>query len=136
MAAERLSMRKIREVLRLRALGQSAGSIGRSLNIGENTVRRYLRRAAAGANGTRREDWRNRSWSSARARAAGRAPPGGGPAVTLGQEACGASEQGCLSWSTSSHCRGRASLLNGVLRRGGSRFGTSTDCHAPKMDAI
>ena len=45
MAAERLSMRKIREALRLRALGQSPGSIARSLDIGENTVRRYLRRA-------------------------------------------------------------------------------------------
>jgi len=45
MAAERLSMRKIREALRLRALGQSPGSIARSLDIGESTVRRYLRRA-------------------------------------------------------------------------------------------
>jgi transposase len=45
MAAERLSMRKIKEVLRLSALGQSPGQIARSLDIGENTVRRYLRRA-------------------------------------------------------------------------------------------
>jgi DNA-binding CsgD family transcriptional regulator len=45
MTAERLSMRKIKEVLRLRALGQSPGAIARSLDIGENTVRRYLRRA-------------------------------------------------------------------------------------------
>jgi transposase len=45
MAAERLSMRKIKEALRLRALGHSPGSIARSLDIGENTVRRYLRRA-------------------------------------------------------------------------------------------
>jgi hypothetical protein len=45
MAAERLSMRKIGEVLRLRALGQNPGSIARSLDIGESTVRRYLRRA-------------------------------------------------------------------------------------------
>jgi len=38
-------MRKIKEVLRLRALGQSPGAIARSLGIGENTVRRYVRRA-------------------------------------------------------------------------------------------
>ena len=45
MAAQRLSMRKIKEVLRLAALGQSPGAIGQSLRIGQNTVRRYLRRA-------------------------------------------------------------------------------------------
>jgi transposase len=45
MAAERLSMRKIKEVLRLSALGRSPGQVARSLDIGENTVRRYLRRA-------------------------------------------------------------------------------------------
>jgi transposase len=45
MAAERLSMRRIKEVLRLSALGQSPGSIAHSLEIGESTVRRYLRRA-------------------------------------------------------------------------------------------
>lgn len=45
MAAERLSMRKIREVLRLKALGKSPGAIAQSLEIGVSTVRRYLRRA-------------------------------------------------------------------------------------------
>jgi len=45
MAAERLSMRKIKEVLRLRALGQSPQAIAQSLGIGRNTVRRYVRRA-------------------------------------------------------------------------------------------
>lgn len=47
MAAERLSMRKIKEVLRLEALGQSPKAMARSLQIGQNTVRRYLRRAEA-----------------------------------------------------------------------------------------
>ena len=47
MAAERLSMRKIREVLRLRALGQSPGAIAQSLQVGQNTVRRYAGRAEA-----------------------------------------------------------------------------------------
>ncbi len=45
MAARRLSMRKIKEVLRLAALGQSPGAIGKSLRIGQNTARRYVRRA-------------------------------------------------------------------------------------------
>ena len=45
MSAERLSMRKIREVLRLASLGQSPGSIAGSLRIGSNTARRYVRRA-------------------------------------------------------------------------------------------
>ena len=45
MAAERLSMRKIKEVLRLKALGQSPGAIAKSLQIGQNTVRRYVGRA-------------------------------------------------------------------------------------------
>ena len=45
MAAERLSMRKIKEVLRLKALGQSPKAMAQSLGIGQNTVRRYLRRA-------------------------------------------------------------------------------------------
>ena len=47
MAAKRLSMRKIKEVLRLRALGQSPGAIAQGLQLGENTVRRYVRRAEA-----------------------------------------------------------------------------------------
>lgn len=47
MAAERLSMRKIKEVLRLKALGQSPKAIAQSLRVGQNTVRRYVRRAEA-----------------------------------------------------------------------------------------
>lgn len=38
-------MRKIKEVLRLKALGQSPKAIAQSLGVGQNTVRRYLRRA-------------------------------------------------------------------------------------------
>jgi transposase len=46
MAAERLSMRKLREVLRLHALGHSRRAIGRSVQISHNTAALYLRRAA------------------------------------------------------------------------------------------
>ncbi len=45
MAADRLSMRKLREVLRLAATGLSRRAIGRSLNISHNTVGLYLDRA-------------------------------------------------------------------------------------------
>jgi len=45
MAAERLSMRKIKEVLRLRAQGLSNRAIARSLKIPRTTVRRYSTRA-------------------------------------------------------------------------------------------
>lgn len=45
MAAERLSMRKIREVLRLHALGLSRRNIGRSLGLCHNTAGAYLERA-------------------------------------------------------------------------------------------
>lgn len=45
MAAQRLSMRKIKEVLRLRAQGLSDRAISRSLKIPRTTVRRYRRRA-------------------------------------------------------------------------------------------
>ena len=45
MAAERLSMRKIKEVLRLTALGRSPAAIAQSIQIGQNTVRRYVIRA-------------------------------------------------------------------------------------------
>ena len=47
MAAERLSMRKTKEVLRLKAAGQSNRSIARSLAIGRSTVAGYLTRAQA-----------------------------------------------------------------------------------------
>jgi hypothetical protein len=47
MAAERLSMRKIREVVRLSAKGLTHRQIGRSLRISHNTAAGYLRRAAA-----------------------------------------------------------------------------------------
>ena len=41
MAAKRLSMRKLKEVLRLAALGHSDRVIAHSLDIGRSTVRRY-----------------------------------------------------------------------------------------------
>lgn len=45
MSAERLSMRKVREVIRLKASGLSPRQIARSLLIGRTTVGDYLRRA-------------------------------------------------------------------------------------------
>lgn len=45
MAAERLSMRKIKEVLRLAALGHSRRAIGRSVGISHGTVGFYLQAA-------------------------------------------------------------------------------------------
>ncbi|MBT6148814.1 MAG: IS21 family transposase [Gammaproteobacteria bacterium] len=45
MAAERLSMRKIREMLRLQAAGHSRRAIARSLAISHSTVRDYQHRA-------------------------------------------------------------------------------------------
>lgn len=47
MAAERLSMRKIKEYLRLRAAGHSNRSIAQSLGISHSTVRLYRQRAEA-----------------------------------------------------------------------------------------
>jgi transposase len=47
MAAERLSMRKIKEVLRLKAAGHGNRAIARSLRIAHSTVREYLNRAEA-----------------------------------------------------------------------------------------
>ena len=47
MPAERLSMRKVREVLRLRSIGLSPRQISRSLGIPRTTVQEYLRRADA-----------------------------------------------------------------------------------------
>ena len=47
MPAERLSMRKVREVLRLRyACGVSARVIAQSLGIGRTVVGEYIRRAS------------------------------------------------------------------------------------------
>jgi len=47
MAAERLSMRKIKEVLRLQAAGHSNRAIAQSLSLSHSTVRQYLGRASA-----------------------------------------------------------------------------------------
>ena len=48
MAQEKVSMRKIREILRLRYdLGLRQDQIARSCNIGQSTVHRYLERFAA-----------------------------------------------------------------------------------------
>lgn len=47
MAARRVSVRRIKEVLRLGAQGLSDRAIGRSLRIAKNTVRRYRSRAEA-----------------------------------------------------------------------------------------
>jgi len=47
MARERLSMRKVREVLRLRALGLSPRKIARSLGVARTTIQDHLRRAEA-----------------------------------------------------------------------------------------
>jgi transposase len=47
MPAERLSMRKIKEVLRLHAAGQSQRVIAQSVAVARSTVKEYLQRAAA-----------------------------------------------------------------------------------------
>jgi len=47
MAAERLSMRKVKEALRLQAEGRSRRSIAQSLGVAHSTVAEYLRRAQA-----------------------------------------------------------------------------------------
>jgi transposase len=47
MTAERLSMRKIKEVLRLNAAARSNREIARSVGISRSTVKEYLQRAAA-----------------------------------------------------------------------------------------
>lgn len=49
MARERLSMRKIKEVLRLSAAGLNKRQIARSVNIARSTVAEYLKRAEAAA---------------------------------------------------------------------------------------
>ena len=46
MPAKRLSMRKIKEVLRLNASGMSSRKIAQSLNQSRPSVANYLRRAA------------------------------------------------------------------------------------------
>ena len=45
MTAERLSMRKIKELLRLEAEGRSEREISQSLKVSRSTVQRYRRRA-------------------------------------------------------------------------------------------
>ncbi len=45
MAAKRLSMRKLKEVLRLVALGHTDRGIAQSLDVARSTVRRYRKRA-------------------------------------------------------------------------------------------
>lgn len=58
MAAERLSMRKTKEVLRLKATGQSNRSIARSVGIAPSTVGEHLTRArAAGVGWPLPDEW-------------------------------------------------------------------------------
>ena len=45
MPAERLTMRRLREILRLKAMGLSGRKIARSLMLSPTTVGEYLRRA-------------------------------------------------------------------------------------------
>ena len=47
MARERLSMRKIKEVLRLKALGLTNRQIAGSVNVARSTVSEYIKRADA-----------------------------------------------------------------------------------------
>ena len=47
MPTERLSMRKIKEILRLHAAGHSQHHISRSCGLARSTVAQYLQRAAA-----------------------------------------------------------------------------------------
>ena len=47
MPAKRLSMRKIKEVLRLRAQGRSDREVARSVKVARTTARRIRRRAEA-----------------------------------------------------------------------------------------
>lgn len=46
MARERLSMRKIKEVLRLKSLGLTSREIAKSVSVARSTIAEYLRRAA------------------------------------------------------------------------------------------
>ena len=64
MPAERLSMRKIKEVLRLKfGLGLGHRQIARSCSINHSTVADYVRRAEwRGSDGRCPKDWMNRDW--------------------------------------------------------------------------
>ena len=75
MAAERLSMRKIKEVLRLAAAGQSNRAIARSLRIAHSTVQEY--RARARARGAGLEWPLSAEWTDAELEV--RLPPGSRP---------------------------------------------------------
>ena len=70
MPAERLPMRKVREVLRLKhACGVSERVIARSLGVGRRTVAEYLRRAeVAGCPGRCLKVWTRRRWSGCSSR--------------------------------------------------------------------
>ena len=55
---KRLTMRKLKEVLRLHALGLSQHQIARSCSIAQSTVHEYIRASqAAGVNGPLPEGW-------------------------------------------------------------------------------
>ncbi|HWO31029.1 MAG TPA: hypothetical protein VNO32_19720 [Candidatus Acidoferrum sp.] len=58
MTQERLSMRKIKEVLRLHSLGRKQREIARSCSISQSTVHEYLKAAdAAGKSWPEIADW-------------------------------------------------------------------------------
>ena len=58
MTQERLSMRKIKEVLRLHCLGRKQREIARSCSISQSTVHEYLKAAdAAGKSWPEIADW-------------------------------------------------------------------------------
>src|SRR6266853_6389525 len=80
MSQKALSMRKIKEVLRLRYdLGLLQNEIARSCSIGQASVHRYLERAsAAGLSWPLPEDWDDRRLNELLFPAA---PAGGSPSV-------------------------------------------------------
>lgn len=80
MSQKALSMRKIKEVLRLRYdLGLLQNEIARSCSIGQASVHRYLERAsAAGLSWPLPEDWDDRRLNELLFPAA---PSGGSPSV-------------------------------------------------------
>ena len=60
MPQEKVSMRKVKEVLRLRfGLGLQQNQIARSCSIGQSTVHRYLEKAAAAAIAVAQEEPRD-----------------------------------------------------------------------------